>query len=617
MFTSRLPISTSARRPTNPRDGSTSFVAQNRPSNVPVTVQKANLFTPKTSKRPFMAGTSTVGKSHMSVMTSDKKNYQRPLKPVPDRDMQIKMFETLVDYLKTNAPHLPLPEAKKFFSSISTTESSRIFEFLISRLLPEFKLNKLETDVPEALALLKYPYIRSVTKSALVSVTTRQASVGLLVIFHWLIGFIKQMEPLTWEEVNNNGALLDEKRQIYRIILANPPERQPEECRKLFDKLYPAPDYHGVMKALEDTKEEIAVLERNLAEIQDLEEEVAFLDRDLELVADYQLKMEEYVHGLKDKKDDLGQQALNLEAENKERLKRNEHLRNQIEKHEFTEEDVVKNQETLARLESELDDINRKLHASNNENQKAEEDFQMILTRFVEMRIKNINQLNKLRETYRSQDFGSKLWAERRLELEALLSRFERTPHDDLEQNFRLQREQEMLLQKSSATDGLLESEVRDGLTERRLELENFEASNEKRSNNILRLEETLRRREREVEDEVCRDEEALNNLRAENQELDAKIEVMEAKRKAEEAALAKGRDMQRRELEQDRKEFNTEIDLSRKRMESALARIGNQANTLVEEAESEARQAQEARKIVRENYEISKKFCKFLDKHL
>lgn len=42
----------------------------------------------------------------------------------------------------------------------------------------------------EALALLEYPYIRSVTKSGLVSMTTRQAIGNLLFIFNWLIGFI-------------------------------------------------------------------------------------------------------------------------------------------------------------------------------------------------------------------------------------------------------------------------------------------------------------------------------------------------------------------------------------------------------------------------------------------
>lgn len=564
-----------------------------------------------------MTGTSTVGKSHMSVMTSDKKNYQRPLKPVPDRDLQIKMFDTLVDFLKTNAPHLPLPEAKKFFSSISTTESSRIFDFLISRLLPDFKVNKLETDVPEALATLRYPYIRSVTKSALVSVTTRQASVGLLVIFYWLIGFIKQMEPLTWEELSNSEELLDEKRQIYRIILSNPPERQHEVCHELFDKLYPTPDLPSVLKKLEDTEKEIAILGRDLAEIQKAEKEINDLDSDKEAGAGYKVDMENYVQALKDKKDEADQQALSLDAQNDERLKRNDCLRAQIEKHEFTEEDVRKHQEIFKRLATESDENNLKLNRSNIENQKAEENYQTLLTKCEAMRIKYINQLNKLCETYRSHDFGSKLWAERKLKLEALFSRFEQTPHDDLEQITRLRSDLELLLQKFSATDGMLESEIRDGMTERQLELENLEASSEKKDNNILRLEEALKRKEREAEDEARRDEEALRNLEAKNQELDAKIKIMGERNRVEEAAQAKELDILRRDLQTVRTESATEIELSREYMETTLTRISNQANALVKEAESEARQAEEARKIAEENYKISKRARKSLEKKL
>lgn len=614
-FTSKLPIS-SARRPTHNRDGSTSFVGQSRPSNIPVTVRKANIFTPKT-QRPFMTGTSTAGKSYMSIMTSEKKKYARPLKPAPDRDLQIKMFDNLVDFFRANAPHLPLPEAKKFFSSVSTTESSRIFELLISKITPDFKITKLETDVPEALAALDYPYIRSVTKSALVSVTTRQAAVGLLVIFNWLIEFIKCMEP-TWDDKNDGDESIDEKRQIYEAILTNPPERVQEVCSDLFSRLYPIPDYHGTMCSLEDTKIEVATLEGDLAELHDLEQEVTTLREDISKSEVYYVQMEKYLQGLVDKGDGIRQQLLNYDVQNEERTKRNEQILAQVDNHEFTMDDVRKDRENLNRLEVKLDNVQQEMSSITSERNRAEKDYHKCFAKFKEMKIENSNQMKKLLSTYKSHDFPSKLWTERRLEIEGWVSRLELVPDDDLEQNLRLQHEQKLFLEKLSATDELLESEIRDSMTDKQLQLEALEASNERLTREILpRLQEAIDRVEREIEDEIRRGDEVMSRLQVKCEEEDRKIQTLMEKSKTAEAALIRDRDIERQRLEADKKESAAAIELSKKYLEEVKKRTHFQALALLKQAQSEASQFEEARKIAEENYQISKKALKLFKKKL
>ena len=277
-FTSRLPKSTSARRPSNPNDGSTSHLY----SNIPVSVRKANLFTPQ-PKRSLQNGTFS-STARKSSMTTDKK-YQRPLKPIPDRDEQHRMFESLVDFLRMNAPTFPLPDERKFFMSVGTTETARIFEFLISRLYPDFKINKLEIDVPEALALLEYPYIRTVTKSALVSITTRQAIANLLVIFDWLVEEMKLANCSdAFTETESDSV------KVCKSVLTNP-ECPGDEIRRE-DK---ATSLEAASSELERLNEEYMLLAASVQELDEVQLERQALVEDSDKCKEYKDQMKKYL----------------------------------------------------------------------------------------------------------------------------------------------------------------------------------------------------------------------------------------------------------------------------------------------------------------------------------
>lgn len=612
MFTSRLPISTSVRRPTNHHEGSTSFVGINRPSHIPVTVRKVNLFTPQT-KKPYMNGTSTAGKSYMSVMTTDKKKYQRPLKPMPDRDLQLKMFDTLVDFLKTNAPHLPLPEAKKFFSSVSTTESSRIFEFLIGRILPDFKINRLETDVPEALALLDYPYIRSVTKSALVSVTTRQAAVGLLVIFYWLINCINQIEDPKDELEDCN-----EMSELYKSILMQP-DKVGEVSRRRFEESYPTENYEGLMNNLEETVEEIDAINRYLAEIDDVVLEATTLEEDIQRCAEYRVQMEKYLQVKADEEDDIKQQSLRTDIQNEERAKRKEHFLSEIQRHELNIEDVRRNQAIVNNLESKLNSIRRQADELALQRDQTEKKYQKLLSMFREVNNENLNHMKKLLHTYSSQqDVDSEHWAERKLEIREWILKLEQLPYDDLAQNQRLQHEQSLFMQKLSATSMLLQSEIRASMTDKKFQLESSEAENDKYQREILpRLREASYRIQGETEDETRHCMDNLSRINVQSEEEDQHLKQLKDKAEQAEAAIIRERNLELQRLAADKQEITSFIELSMKHLKTALDRNHQQALSIVKEAEREANRFNEARNIVEENYKTSKNSCRILKRRL
>lgn len=312
MFTSRLPKSTSARRPSNPNDGLTSLIG----SNIPVSVRKANLFTPQ-PKRSLQNGLNST--SRKSYLTTEKK-YQRPSKPAPDRDEQLRMFENLVDFLKQKEPTFPVPEAKRFFSSVSTTECSRIFEFLIGRLFTDFKINKLEIDVPDALALLEYPYLRAVTKSALVSITTRQAIVNLLVIFDWLVNFSKDSDA-----DDMLPAIEDDRSDppILSCILSNPSEPIDEFEQKMNSH---ATNNEPQMEILENLIAECNRLEGQWDEIQRLEaEEQAFVN-DFQECARYKAQITDYLAIRHEQEVAIDQRSLQTQEELSERRRQLEKL---------------------------------------------------------------------------------------------------------------------------------------------------------------------------------------------------------------------------------------------------------------------------------------------------
>lgn len=507
MFTSRLPISTSARRPTNHSDGSTSFVSAHRPSNIPVTARKANLFTPQT-KRPFQTGQSTAGKSYLSTGIATEKKYQRPLKPMPDRDNQIRMFNKLVEYMKANAPHLQQPDPKKFFSSVSTTESSRIFEFLISRIIPDFQISRLETDVPEALALLEYPYIRSVTKSALVSVTTRQAVAGLLVIFDWLIdtaSYQPSSDDLEEDEENVDLAILKHVR-LY-------PDRVREASQELANKLY----------SLQDIESRESELKQIAAEREQLVEDTENIEQDYEVVRVLEediMKCDEYISQMQ-KYNETKQKAieehkrhtierLSEETVLKERLA-TVHAKNK--NHPLSMSELEKNQAIIEDLKKNLNDAMKADEVSLRELSKLEESY---LAEIEKLRARADEACIVLGEYLKIHDAlggESETWLDIRHKMNEWHLRLQQPLPDDPADIQRLIHEHDRFWEGLEATMPSLESEMQTDLTERNFKLEEKQNAISRNAEESIRLGKAIERISREIETDKCQHAEEMQKL--------------------------------------------------------------------------------------------------------
>lgn len=214
------------------------------------------------------------------------------------------MFEALVEFLKRNAPGFPIPQAKRFFSSVSTTETSRLFEFLLSQLLPDFKINKLEVDVPEALTILNYPYIRSVTKSALVSITTRQAIVNLLVIFDWLIDFI--------ENADDENMLQSSPVKVFDNILNNPDAIDEEMRLAARNKVT---NSESALNELSQINQEYDQMMKRTQEIEQFVTKLKAIADDIEANAVYSEKIKNYCDFRKKELKETKETCLRLEGE--------------------------------------------------------------------------------------------------------------------------------------------------------------------------------------------------------------------------------------------------------------------------------------------------------------
>lgn len=217
---SRIPIPTTLKRPTMNQTTMSSWTGVSktnttfsRSSHIPVTARKPNFFTPKDKKTTSFYSTTTASKS---AFTTDRK-FQRSAKPAPDRDEAIRMFENLVSFLRERSYPHALPDIRRFFMSVSTTEAARLFDFLFRTLNNDFKLTQIDVDVPKILSFLKYPFIKSVTKSALVSIATRQSATNILVIYNWLVNRSRSLDGPP-QYCNKDLKHMTEKEMILHFI---------------------------------------------------------------------------------------------------------------------------------------------------------------------------------------------------------------------------------------------------------------------------------------------------------------------------------------------------------------------------------------------------------------
>lgn len=552
----------------------------------------------------------------MSSMTTDKKFQARTLKPVADREEQVRMFDSLVNFIKTNAGHLQPPEAKKFFSSVSTTESARIFQFLISRLLPDFKINRLEIEVPEALTTLDYPYIRSVTKSALVSVTTRQAAVGLLTIFDWLIDAIQSKEQSADESNETVDEPDDERGELCKNIVMDPDSTRPDDA--LFNSLYPTKG--SQIEDFELAELEIEKQEEILAEIEQMIQGSQTIDEDIEKCIKYEDQMLKYLETKKQTLEDVRQRALGLEFQGEDRIRLKQQNSLEIKVHELGVEEVKRFQAEMARNDALIENLKVKSNEVEVSKMSSEKLAQRHNGRIEDILKGIVGDLRAVVDSLdRLEKSNSEQCVSRKLILRDWIVKLEQTPHQELIQSHRIMHDFNLLVQKLSATTSSLKSELeQDCITSVEEELRSVVSDTEKYHIEVLpKLLEIVKRGDRDID-----------MLRIQYTDSQTKVEAMDSALDRKMAQLQERYNNMRQNLEKERasdlsigeritSRSSEESKANASRLQSIIERNEQRILTIVKEAQREADRWNKTHSISKENIKMVRTVARSFKKRL
>lgn len=497
---------------------------------------------------------------------------------MPDRDQQIKMFNRLVDYIKTNSPHLPLPEQKKFFSSVSTTESTRIFEFLIGRRLPDFQISRLEVDVPEALTILDYPYIRTVTKSALVSVTTRQAVVGLLVIFDWLI------KSISFQPKQENFVKDGESVDIDLEFLGNMrlySDQIQEANLELGDKLYPLHDLGALELKLKQVADEDEQIAADIEVIENDIDAVEILKEDVEKCEKYLDHMSKYIQFRQEEKEKVLKQDTEAPEESslEERLAS---IEAKIQAHPLDILELDRLQATEDALATKVTEASIKLEFRVKESYRFEEECRAAREKLRAIVEKQCFLLKDMIRLFDNQEINSKTLTNNRQKLVNWLAKMQQPLPDDTSQILKLTREIELFWQGLEATKPSLESELQDELTELKLGTEDLKGMNQRQLDELSRSGQANDRVTRETDLIKGRHEEEVEKLESLIDDDDRKMSNLQADCGSEVTALDKQYQEELRVLEGDKKNDKVITELNDQRLGKVVERHNSELLAMV-----------------------------------
>lgn len=371
MSYSRLPVPTSARSSLGSgiqrsrlvgEGNGTSFKYSGLGTNYPGTVKKANLFTPQNKKISFPTGASTQS-SNRNSLAPDRK-YSKDTRPIADRDYQQACFEKLADFLIAHQYPYPPPDPKRFFQTVSKTDSVHIFEFLLNFFFMSeqpFKITHIEIDVPRALKQINYPF--TVTKSNLVSVASRQSIATLLSIFDWLVNSIEYFSNL--DDVDSSDDIGSSNVQTQIIA-------------ELFK-----------MATIAENEEQLESLMMELSShVHGCEEEVLLKENEIEVAHGKLRKMQDYLQNSEGKitkgheyreqtkLDELESSNLNKEMQDLmfDKSKSEQEIAEALAEYKLMEEKLGEslNEECIAIEKERLNDLNKKFEFIKSENARDE-----------------------------------------------------------------------------------------------------------------------------------------------------------------------------------------------------------------------------------------------------
>ncbi|KAI1329407.1 HEC/Ndc80p family protein [Xylariaceae sp. FL0255] len=234
-------------------------------------------------------------------------------RPLKDRSFQTQIGQELLEYLSQHNFEMEMKHtlSQKVMTSPTQKDFNYMFQWLYHRIDPSYRFQKnIDQEVPPILKQLRYPYERSITKSAIAAVGGQNWST-FLGLLHWIMQLAQMLdgyESHKYDEacieagidVSGDHIIFDFLGTAYRDWLAMDDEATDEDAERVL-----APHVKGMAEAFERSNSkymtELEMLEaenaRLLKEIEDLEKSTPdplVLDNNFKIMEEDKTKFEEY-----------------------------------------------------------------------------------------------------------------------------------------------------------------------------------------------------------------------------------------------------------------------------------------------------------------------------------
>lgn len=323
----------------------------------------------------------------------------RDPRPLKDRTFQAQIGQDLMDFLTHNNYEMEMKTSLRHNTMSQPTQRDfeLMFQWLYHRIDPSYMFRmKIDAEVPQVLKQLRYPYERSITKSALSAVggTSWPTFLGML---HWLMQLAKMSDqfaggayddaPLeSGVDVTGDKIAFEFLSDSYRTWLSLDDDMDDkademikphiENMSRKFDEanskyLEQVKMLEGEHRALQDQIDELS---KTGPKISKLEEQIKILEEDRSKFENYNSSMEAKVGRSEERATLLRQEIERTEGELRELDQEKEELQGIVDRQGITVQDIDRMNTERERLQKGLESANQRLEETKDEMSKKETD---------------------------------------------------------------------------------------------------------------------------------------------------------------------------------------------------------------------------------------------------
>ncbi|KAE8453758.1 kinetochore-associated Ndc80 complex subunit ndc80 [Mollisiaceae sp. DMI_Dod_QoI] len=231
-----------------------------------------------------------------------------------DRSVQVKVGQDILDYMTANNFEMEMKHmiSQNMIKSPTQKDFVYMFQWLYHRIDPSYRFQKnIDQEVPPIMQQLRYPYQKSITKSALSAVGSQNSWHLFLGLLHWMMQLAQMLEGYasnqyddacaeTGVDVSGDRIIFDFLSRAYRDWLSMDDDAGDDDQDRVL-----APHVEAMAgefdKANSKYLDELQILEgeheRLQKEIEALEKsgsDVATLDRNFKIMEEDKVKFEEF-----------------------------------------------------------------------------------------------------------------------------------------------------------------------------------------------------------------------------------------------------------------------------------------------------------------------------------